>query len=47
MARGPRHGFIDRNKIDDDILDQALKDSAAYDPDVVMAYMFDSVYKES
>lgn len=39
--------FIDRNKIDDDILDQALKDSAAYDPDVVMAYMFDSVYKES
>ena len=37
--------FIDKDKIDDAVLDQALRDSAAFDPDVVMAYMFDQVYK--
>lgn len=38
--------FIDRGRLDDAVLDQALKDSAAFEPDVVMCYMFDQVYKE-
>ena len=38
--------FVDANKIDDDLLDQALRDSNVYDPDVVLAAMFDQVYKE-
>jgi hypothetical protein len=38
--------FIDRNKIDDDLLTQALEDSGVYEPDVVMAAVFDQAYKE-
>ena len=38
--------FVDANKIDDDLLEQALRDSNVYDPDVVLAAMFDQVYKE-
>lgn len=38
--------FVDTNKIDDDLLDQALRDSNVYDPDAVLAAMFDQVYKE-
>lgn len=38
--------FIDRNKLSEDVLTQALQDSGVYDPDVVMAAVFDQVYKE-
>ena len=38
--------LIDRNKLDETTLTQALEYSGVYDPDVVMATMFDQVYKE-
>lgn len=38
--------FIDPNKLDEETLTQALQDSGVYDPDVVMAAVFDQVYKE-
>lgn len=38
--------FVDRNKLDEEMLTQALQDSGVYDPDVVLAAMFDQVYKE-
>lgn len=38
--------LIDRNKLDEETLTQALQDSGVYDPDVVMAAVFDQVYKE-
>lgn len=38
--------FIDRNKLDEALLTVALQQSDAYDPDVVMATVFDQVYKE-
>lgn len=38
--------FIDPNKIDEELLAQALRDSNVYDPDVVMAAMYDQIYKE-
>ena len=38
--------FIDPNKLDEDLLEQALRDSHVYDPDVVMAAMYDQIYKE-
>lgn len=38
--------FIDRKKLTEDLLTQALQDSGVYDPDVVMASVFDSAYKE-
>jgi hypothetical protein len=36
--------LIDRNKIDERLLADALKDSATYDPDVVLATIFDQAY---
>ena len=38
--------FVDRKRIDNDTLDQALKDAYVYDPAVVMANLFDIAYKE-
>lgn len=38
--------FVDRNKLSEELLTQALQDSGVYDPDVVMASVFDQVYKE-
>ena len=38
--------FLDRNRLDEELLTQALQDSGVYDPDVVMAYVFDAAYKE-
>ena len=38
--------FIDPNKLDEETLTQALQDSGVYDPDVVMAAVFDQAYKE-
>ena len=38
--------FVDTNKLDETTLTQALQDSGVYDPDVVMAEMFDIAYKE-
>ena len=38
--------FVDRGKLSDELLEQALRDSAAYDPDVVMASVFDQVYRD-
>lgn len=38
--------FIDRGKFDERLLRQAMQDSSVYDPDVVLAAMFDEVYKE-
>jgi hypothetical protein len=38
--------FIDRNKLSEELLAQALQDSGVYDPDVVLASVFDQAYKE-
>ena len=38
--------FIDPNKLDEDLLEQALRDSNVYDPDVVMAAMYDQIYRD-
>jgi len=38
--------FIDPNKLDEDLLEQALRDSHVYDPDVVMAAMYDQIYRD-
>ena len=38
--------FIDPNKLDEDLLEQALRDSKVYDPDVVMAAMYDQIYRD-
>jgi hypothetical protein len=38
--------FIDRKRINDIILTQALEDSHVYDPDVVMATVFDAAYRD-
>ena len=38
--------FIDPNKLDEDLLGQALRDSHVYDPDVVMAAMYDQIYRD-
>lgn len=38
--------FIDRGKLDAELLTQALEDSGVYEPDVVMAAVFDQAYKE-
>lgn len=37
--------FVDRNKLDEGLLTVALQQSDVYDPDVVMATVFDQVYK--
>ena len=37
--------FIDTGKLTDDLLQRALRDNDVYDPDVVMADMFDQAYK--
>ena len=37
--------FIDTGKLTDDLLNRALRDNDVYDPDVVMADMFDQAYK--
>lgn len=37
--------FIDTSKLTDDLLQRALRDNDVYDPDVVMADMFDQAYK--
>jgi hypothetical protein len=39
--------FIDRNKLSGSLLTQALQDTAVYDPDVVLASIFDQAYKTS
>jgi hypothetical protein len=36
--------LIDRNKIDEAVLNEALKDSSTYDPSVVLATIFDQAY---
>jgi hypothetical protein len=36
--------LIDRNKIDEAVLAEALKDSSTYDPSVVLATIFDQAY---
>ena len=38
--------FVDPNKLDEDLLEQALRDSNVYDPDVVMAAMYDQIYRD-
>lgn len=37
--------FVDRKRLDPDALEQALRDADIYDPDVVMANLFDVAYK--
>lgn len=39
--------FIDRRKLDGHVLATALDDCKTYDPDTVLCYMFDAVYKEA
>ena len=38
--------FIDRNKLDETVLAQALQHSTVFDPDTVLAEIFDMAYKE-
>ena len=38
--------FIDRNKLSEDVLTQALQDSDAFDPDAVLADVFDQAYRQ-
>ena len=38
--------FIDRNKLDETVLTQALQHSTVFDPDTVLAEIFDTAYKE-
>lgn len=38
--------FIDRNKLDETVLTQALQHSTVFDPDTVLAEIFDIAYKE-
>ena len=38
--------FIDRNKLDETVLTQALQHSTVFDPDTVLAEIFDMAYKQ-
>jgi hypothetical protein len=38
--------FIDRSKLDETVLTQALQHSTVFDPDTVLAEIFDMAYKE-